>query len=50
MRLEFAEEIKPLIDGQDMLIVPVDWVSEEAATETYLNRGFGNSYDFRQIE
>jgi hypothetical protein len=50
MRLEFAEEIKPLIEGQNMLDVPVDWVSEEVATERYLNRGFGNSYDFTQIE
>ena len=50
MRLEFAEEIKPLINGQNMLDVPVDWVSDEFATEGYLNRGFGNSYDFRQIE
>jgi hypothetical protein len=50
MRLEFAEEIKPIIEGQDMLDVPVNWVSEKAAEESYLNRGFGNSYDFRQIE
>lgn len=50
MRLEFAEEIKPIIEGQSMLDVPVSWVSEKAAKESYLNRGFGNSYDFRQID
>lgn len=50
MRLELAEEIKPLVESQNQLEVPVDWVSEQVATENYLNRGFGNSYDFRQIE
>ena len=50
MRLEFAEEIKPSVEGQNMLEVPVDWVAENIAAERYMNRGFGNSYDFRQIE
>ena len=50
MRLEFSEEIKPLIERQTLLEIPVDWVSEDVAREKYLNRGFGNSYDFRQIE
>ena len=50
MRLEFAEEIKPIVEGQNMLDVPVDWVSEKVAEESYLNRGFGNSYDFKQID
>ena len=50
MRLEFAEEVRPIIESQNVLDVPVDWVSEKTAEESYLNRGFGNSYDFRQIE
>ena len=50
MRLEFAEEVKPLIDQQTILDVPSDWVSERDAQDSYLNRGFGNSYDFNQID
>lgn len=53
MRLEFAEDIKPIIEklekeGNLGLEVPVDWVSTSEALERYLNRGFGNSYDFNQ--
>ena len=50
MRLELAEDIKPIVEGQNMLEVPANWMSEEVANESYLNRGFGNSYDFRQDE
>ncbi|KAJ9309101.1 hypothetical protein DTO217A2_1470 [Paecilomyces variotii] len=48
MRLEFAEEIRTVIEGQSGLEVPVDWISREKALSSYLNRGFGNSYDFNQ--
>lgn len=53
MRLEFADDIKPILEGLDResklgLRVPVDWVSREKAADGYLNRGFGNSYDFDQ--
>ena len=48
MRLEFAEEIKPLVDKEENLDVRADWVKEGHARDTYLNRGFGNSYDFNQ--
>lgn len=53
MRLEFSEDIKPILERLDAegklgLDVPVDWVSPSEATERYLNRGFGNSYDFNQ--
>ena len=50
MKLELADEIKPLIDEQPMLDVPVEWVSEQLALDRYLNRGFGNSYVFRQTD
>ena len=50
MRLELAGEIQAMVDGQELLDVPVDWISERAANDRYLNRGFGNSYDFGQIE
>lgn len=48
MKLEFADDLKPLIEGQDDLEVPVDWVSKSEALSRYLNRGFGNAYDFNQ--
>lgn len=53
MRLELAEDIKPILErlegvGKLELEVPVDWVKKEVALERYLNRGFGNSYDFSQ--
>jgi len=48
MRLEFAEDIRPIIEGQSELEVPVDWVTREEALSRYLNRPFGNSYDFNQ--
>jgi len=49
MRLELADDIRPMIEGQDDLQVPVDWVSNEQAEARYMNRGFGNSYDFTQV-
>ncbi|TFB00793.1 Kanamycin B dioxygenase [Trichoderma ghanense] len=53
MRLQFGDDLKPVLEeldrrGQLGLDVPVDWVSSEEAMRTYLNRGFGNSYDFNQ--
>ncbi|KAJ5801673.1 uncharacterized protein N7518_003741 [Penicillium psychrosexuale] len=48
MRLEFADDLKPVIEGQTELEVPVDWVSKSDALSRYLNRGFGNAYDFNQ--
>lgn len=54
MRLEFASDVRPVIeklerDGRLGLDVPVDWVEREKAIQGYLNRGFGNSYDFNQV-
>ncbi|KXJ94713.1 hypothetical protein Micbo1qcDRAFT_173493 [Microdochium bolleyi] len=53
MRLELAEDIRPVLEALDArgelgLEVPVDWVSREKAQKGYLDRGFGNSYDFDQ--
>lgn len=53
MRLELGEDIKPFLEGLESegrlgLDVPVDWASRESVLESYLNRGFGNSYDFSQ--
>lgn len=53
MRLEMGDDVKPVLErleweGELGLEVPVDWVSREVALERYMNRGFGNSYDFNQ--
>lgn len=48
MRLEFSRSVQPIIEKQDSLEVPVDWVTEEGAMSRYLNRAFGNAYDFSQ--
>ena len=53
MRLEFGEDMKPVLENLDWtgrlgLEVPVDWVTTKDALDGYLNRGFGNSYDFNQ--
>ncbi|KAH8422527.1 uncharacterized protein LDX57_000281 [Aspergillus melleus] len=48
MKLEMADDLKPLVEGEKGLDIPVDWVSKEEALSRYLNRGFGNAYDFSQ--
>lgn len=53
MRLEFGDDVRPVLEGLEKdgklgLEVPVDWVAREKVLEGYLNRGFGNSYDFNQ--
>jgi hypothetical protein len=53
MRLELGDDVKPILEGLERggklgLDVPVNWASREAVLEGYLNRGFGNSYDFSQ--
>lgn len=48
MRLELAEELRPMVERETGLEIPVDWVFEEEALARYLNRGFGNEYDFSQ--
>lgn len=49
MKLELAEELKPIIENRTDLEIPVNWVSEREALARYLNRGFGNSYDFGRL-
>ena len=47
MRLELASDVRPLLDN-DGLQTQVDWVEREDVLGRYLDRGFGNSYDFGQ--
>lgn len=53
MRLRLGDNIRPLVEelerqGKFGLDAPVDWIAMEEAASEYLNRGFGNSYDFNQ--
>ncbi|KAI1428778.1 hypothetical protein F5Y12DRAFT_729941 [Xylaria sp. FL1777] len=53
MKLEFADDVKPILEGLQSrgklgLEVPVEWVSKQKAMDGYLNRAFGNAYDFNQ--
>lgn len=48
MRVEFGEGVKPFIDQEKMLDVRVNYVSDKDAEKSYLDRAFGNSYDFSQ--
>ncbi|KAI2642057.1 hypothetical protein GGS21DRAFT_288415 [Xylaria nigripes] len=53
MRLEFAHDVKPILDelrcrGELDLDVPVDWVPRQQVMDGYLDRAFGNAYDFDQ--
>lgn len=48
MKLQFCNDVKPLVENQKDLEVPVEWESKENVTQQYLNRAFGNAYDFSQ--
>jgi hypothetical protein len=48
MRLEFGESVKELVDREKYLDVRADFIPDHQAAKGYLNRGFGNSYDFNQ--
>ncbi len=48
MKLELAEEVKPVVQKVMDLDVRANYVSEPEALDSYLNHGFGNSYDFGQ--
>jgi hypothetical protein len=50
MRLELSEGLRGVVEAEEGLEVPVGWVEEEEAMGRYLGRGFGNSYDFGQVE
>lgn len=49
MKLELSDDCKPIVEGQSELEVPVSWATPGDAEARYLNRGFGNSYDFGQL-
>lgn len=48
MKLELADTLKDFVSDEQNLDLPVKWISEEAATCNYLQRGFGNDFDLTQ--
>ncbi|KAL2433475.1 hypothetical protein ABEF95_003238 [Exophiala dermatitidis] len=48
MKVELAEELKPLVEDHPELDVRANYVTEQQALDSYLNRPFGNFYDFGQ--
>lgn len=50
MKLQLADDLKGIIEQEKLLDIPVQWASEDVVLDQYLNRGFGNAYDFSQGE
>lgn len=51
MTIELAEELRPLVEKyRDTLQVQSTFLPERTIMERYMKRGFGNEYDFDQIE
>ncbi|EHY58853.1 hypothetical protein ABEF95_004104 [Exophiala dermatitidis] len=48
MKVELAEELKPLVEDHPELDVRANYVSQQQALDSYLDRPFGNFYDFGQ--
>ena len=51
MQVEFAEELTPVLEVEgNELQVQAKFVSQKAILDAYLNRGYGNAYNFDQEE
>lgn len=51
MQVEFSEDLKPILEREaENLQVQAKFVPEKEIMEGYLNRPFGNFYDFDQKE
>jgi hypothetical protein len=49
MTMEFGEDVKPIIEKETVgMTSAVRWTEMDVVKENYLNRGFGNSYNFDQ--
>jgi len=49
MTVEFSKELEPLLKQyEDVLQIQGSFVTEEEIMDRYLNRAFGNAYDFDQ--
>jgi hypothetical protein len=49
MQVEFAEELRPILEEYSpVLQIQSKFLPEKDILERYLNRGYGNAYDFDQ--
>ena len=49
MQVEFAEELRPTLEEYNpVLQIQSTFLPEKDILERYLNRGYGNAYDFDQ--
>ena len=48
MKLQLADNLREIVESERSLEIPVEWVSQATVTEQYLNRAYGNAYDFSQ--
>jgi len=49
MQVEFAEELRPTLEEYNpVLQIQSAFLPEKDILERYLNRGYGNAYDFDQ--
>jgi hypothetical protein len=49
MQVEFAEELRPTLEEYNSVLqIQSAFLPEKDILERYLNRGYGNAYDFDQ--
>jgi hypothetical protein len=49
MQVEFAEELRPTLEEYSAVLqIQSKFLPEKDILERYLNRGYGNAYDFDQ--
>lgn len=48
MKLQLADDLEEIVEREGSLEIPVEWASKAAVDNEYLNRAFGNAYDFSQ--
>ena len=51
MKVELSEDLRPMVEAlAGDLQIPALYLPEETISRGYLNRPFGNAYDFNQKE
>ncbi|KAI9732734.1 MAG: hypothetical protein M1818_007468 [Claussenomyces sp. TS43310] len=50
MRMPVVEALRGILEAESGLEIPAEYISEEEALATYLERAFGRGYDFTQVE
>ena len=48
MKLELSDTLKDIVSEEEVIDLPVKWITEETAISNYLQRGFGGDFDLTQ--